>query len=665
MKNLVIVLIFFTSCILNAQKEISIDSIINYASRTYISKPDSAQYYLHKGIQSAENQNDNYYKSLFLTKLISQKTRIRDYDSAKFYFKKANNFILKNEVIKIYGDQHSEIAETYYYMEEMDSALYHFNKAGDLWAEKGDSLGVLIAKNNIANVYQIQGNYKEAIINMLEAVKNVDTTQYLYIKAELYLNISELYKEIDEIEKSIEFAEKSLAISIVNDPYPLDMVKAYVSLANHAIAKKEFNKADTYLVKADSIVVNRSLESENFRVIASKSSLLIAQNDFKNALKLIEETLVNIKDNKLSDFEVFSLKKNLAICYSELEQPDKAINVYKNILSNAKENKQLDNIATIYLAISEANEKTENYKAAIENHKQFTIYNDSVLGKEKQIAIKDAQIKYKTLEKEKQLTESELKVKQKNYFIYGSLGLALFLGLLGYLFYNQQKLKNSQLKKESELKNALIKIETQNKLQEQRLRISRDLHDNIGSQLTFIISSIDNLKFNMKDNPTTKRLSEISGFTTNTIFELRDTIWAMNKNDITFEDLQIRINNFIDQAVIASGNIDFSFIISDSINQSHNFTSMHGMNLYRIIQESVNNASKYAEASKISVSISEENSQYHIKIEDNGKGFDSEKVVYGNGLNNIKKRANDLNGDVEIHSVVDKGTSIIVKVSSL
>jgi len=67
------------------------------------------------------------------------------------------------------------------------------------------------------------------------------------------------------------------------------------------------------------------------------------------------------------------------------------------------------------------------------------------------------------------------------------------------MFYNQQKLRNSQLRKENELKTALAQIETQNRLQEQRLRISRDLHDNIGAQLTFIISSIDTLKLRFKD----------------------------------------------------------------------------------------------------------------------------------------------------------------------
>lgn len=73
--------------------------------------------------------------------------------------------------------------------------------------------------------------------------------------------------------------------------------------------------------------------------------------------------------------------------------------------------------------------------------------------------------------------------------------LTFIIKLIGFLVYNQQKLKNRQLHKENELRDALIQIETQNRLQEQRLRISRDLRDNIGAQLTFIISSIDNLKY--------------------------------------------------------------------------------------------------------------------------------------------------------------------------
>ena len=87
-------------------------------------------------------------------------------------------------------------------------------------------------------------------------------------------------------------------------------------------------------------------------------------------------------------------------------------------------------------------------------------------------------------------------------------------------------------------------------MQEQRLNISRDLHDNIGAQLTFIISSVDNIKyaFDITNEKLDSKLNNISSFAKDTIVELRDTIWAMNSNEISFEDLEIRINNYIEKA---------------------------------------------------------------------------------------------------------------------
>ncbi|MBV1922465.1 MAG: two-component sensor histidine kinase, partial [Flavobacteriaceae bacterium] len=183
----------------------------------------------------------------------------------------------------------------------------------------------------------------------------------------------------------------------------------------------------------------------------------------------------------------------------------------------------------------------------------------------------------------------------------------------------------------------------------------------IGSHLTFIISSLDSLKYKHKDFPAADSLTGISGFTKQTIYELRDTIWAMNKNDISFEDLQTRISNFINQAKIASNETTFSFTINDSVNKQHLFTSVEGMNVYRIIQEAVNNASKYANSTEISVTINETESHFNVIIKDNGNGFEIDKIKQGNGLSNIKKRAKDMNGLALISSEINKGTSINIE----
>lgn len=204
------------------------------------------------------------------------------------------------------------------------------------------------------------------------------------------------------------------------------------------------------------------------------------------------------------------------------------------------------------------------------------------------------------------------------------------------------------------------------KIYEQRLKISRDLHDNIGAQLTFIISSIENLQyaFNIKNKKVTSKLNGISVFTKETIYELRDTIWAMNKHGISLEDLQIRISNFIDKAHFASRTTQFNFHIDQSLSSGLQFSSVKGMNMYRIIQEAVNNAIKYAEATQVNVEINNVNDSIRFKITDNGKGFDKETIDLGNGLNNMKKRAEEIDAQIKIESQLGKGTQIIVKVET-
>jgi signal transduction histidine kinase len=226
------------------------------------------------------------------------------------------------------------------------------------------------------------------------------------------------------------------------------------------------------------------------------------------------------------------------------------------------------------------------------------------------------------------------------------------------------RLRNKQQKQEFELKTAIATIDTQNKLQEQRLSISRDLHDNIGAQLTFVISSIDTLKYAFKitDEKINQKLNSISTFTKETITELRDTIWAMNHSKIDLEEIQSRIANFVEKAKLAKENVDFEFVKDEGVPNSQ-FTSLQGMNIYRIIQEAVNNALKYADASRIEIHVSGNTESIHFTIQDNGKGFDQTIVDLGNGLKNMKKRADDIQAEFEVHS--EKGIETKIKLSIL
>jgi signal transduction histidine kinase len=156
-----------------------------------------------------------------------------------------------------------------------------------------------------------------------------------------------------------------------------------------------------------------------------------------------------------------------------------------------------------------------------------------------------------------------------------------------------------------------------------------------------------------------EKLSTISAFTKSTIIELRDTIWAMNHDEISFEDLRVRIHNFMEKAKEVKENISFAFDIDASL-KGITCTSVQGMNIYRTVQEAVNNSIKYADASQIRVKIQMIEEKVSIQISDNGKGFNLEEYELGNGIVNMKKRITDINGTLTIYSKIGQGTTITI-----
>ena len=222
----------------------------------------------------------------------------------------------------------------------------------------------------------------------------------------------------------------------------------------------------------------------------------------------------------------------------------------------------------------------------------------------------------------------------------------------------QQRLKNQQLQQESKLQAALAKIETQNKLQEQRELISRDLHDNIGAQLTFIISAIENLKFYQPiQEQLTHRFDQISNFTRQTITELRDTIWAMNSGEISWQELCNRVHAYTQKAEESSG-ISMEFDIGQSFPLEKTMPSSQSIQILRIIQESIQNSIKHSEASEVKILLEKNKEGISLQVSDNGKGFDLEKVIAGNGLYNLRKRAEELGAVLKINSTLGSGTKI-------
>ncbi|MBC7524863.1 MAG: tetratricopeptide repeat protein [Flavobacterium sp.] len=518
------------------------------------------------------------------------------------------------------------------------------------------SLGIADAYSNLGLVYYYKGNYD---LNTNFTLKSIRLYNQLNQKSKLAKAYSEYGYQLKKrnMKQANFYMTKGLRISeSLNDEKQLS-----ATYDNYGVLKEMENQLDSAYFYYSKALQLKEKNNDYYGIPFSLNNiglLKILQKKPLQAKPFLDKAYqlrLKIKDN-------VGIAENLNLYgkyYKSIQDTNQAILYFKKALAQSKAFEYDDLTQDNYQFLADLYEQNKDYFNALKNYKLQVICKDSI----NSVAIRTKQaaldVEFETEQKEKQILIQQTKIAEKNLWILSGFSLLVISVLVGFQFYNRQKLKTVQLEKEKVLRDALLKIETQSKLQAQRLQISRDLHDNIGAQLTFIISSIDNLKyaFDIQNPKLDSKLESISDFTKDTIVELRDTIWAMNNSEITFDELRSRILNFIEKAKAVKENIVFKFDVDASLTH-YKFTSVTAMNIYRIIQEAVNNSIKYANASQISVNAISAENQLNITVLDNGKGFDVDQAILGNGLNNIKKRADELGATIKITSEIEKGTQI-------
>lgn len=555
------------------------------------------------------------------------------------------------------------IANTFQYKSQLDSSLVYHEQALKLRRKLKDSLGMADSYNNIGIVYDTKGQFHEALDSYFKALYYYDKKGDLAKMAMTFTNIGIIYKFQKEYLKALEYYQKANVLyRKINDDFGITVSSG--NLGSVLINFKRYEESLQY-----SEIAKKGYKKLGYdRYIAFPvSNIAVVYDSLHRFIEANSNYLESIKghENYQNWYEVANICNAYANCLNKQKKHRESILISQKAIEAAKKSDAYFLEVSAFENLAKANSGLGNFSEAYKYSQLFNHGKDSLFVSEKTKAIFELETKYQTEKKEKLLLKKEAEARQRNIWLIILLILALSAILIGYLIYRQQKLKNKQQEQEFQLKSAIAQIETQNKLQDQRLSISRDLHDNIGAQLTFIISSVDNIKyaFDLENTKLDTKLESISNFTKSTIVELRDTIWAMNSNEISFEDLRLRIFNLIEKAKMAKEDIDFKFHIDEN-STKQKFSSIKGMNIYRTIQEAVNNSIKYANAQTISVRVKSDDDKIKIVISDDGIGFDAETTSPGNGLRNMKKRLNDIGGQFSVESQPGKGTTVTILVNN-
>lgn len=211
------------------------------------------------------------------------------------------------------------------------------------------------------------------------------------------------------------------------------------------------------------------------------------------------------------------------------------------------------------------------------------------------------------------------------------------------------------------LRKQIREMEVKNKLRDERERISRDLHDHVGSQLANIIAGL-NLAVKFRENGNSDKTGELmlslKEDAANTIGELRETIWALQKDEIELQEFSKHLEIFFSRQTAVRESMNLTVDLQ-ATEPGLKLSATQALHLFRIVQESVQNSLKYSGADRLTVSIAAKKGEVRLMVKDNGV-FRTESAGYntGHGMGNMKKRAAELNGRIAVDTV--EGTSVTV-----
>ena len=193
-----------------------------------------------------------------------------------------------------------------------------------------------------------------------------------------------------------------------------------------------------------------------------------------------------------------------------------------------------------------------------------------------------------------------------------------------------------------------------------RNNISTGLHDDIGSTLSSI-SILSNMALNEKsDVQMMEMIKGIKENSTSLLEKMDDIVWSINPNNDALENLIVRFRRFA-SVLLEAKNIEYTIEVSPAIKKLK-ISMSYRQHIYLILKETINNLIKYSNCTRVYIGVLYENNCLDITVQDNGDGFDTETVEYGNGIMNMKQRAKYMNAVVKIDTAPGAGTKISIQV---
>jgi signal transduction histidine kinase len=659
---------FFCGCTQkNTQSKIALDpkdSLSTYLSlaNNFDLPPQQREEYIQKAFQIITLQeNDSLYR-INLFKIANRYYNIENWKEYKRMVRLVlNKSEMKQDAFSM-AKGNNYLGDYYDSQGIPDSSFLYYDKAEKMYVELNDDYNLaktIIKKANIQfNQSDLLGSEKAAS-KVLKIIKNKNHSDVLY---DAYNLLGLIYNELEDYNNAMVYHNRALASiddELMKSFYQPEAT-SYNNIGYLFLKRDRYKQAKNYFQKG--------LKQKNIYRDKPYIYAMLLNNLAYSKFKLHEK-------EGLPDlfFQSLKIRDSLQLTTGVIASK---INLSEYFISNN------DTVQAVQFARQafELSQKTNNYRNILISLKQLSIIepqnaaiyanqyievSEKLQKSDRKIGNKFSRIEFETEEvKEK---NSNLTTKNRN-LLYALLSFTVF-GLLLYVVKTQKNknkvlvYKQRQQKANEDIYNLMISqqstIET-GRVKEKK-RVAQELHDGVLGRMFGLRINLDSLnKFD--DTIAVEKRN-------NYLLELKNIEQDIREisHDLSREKSEL-INNFVailndlfeDQKKTFESKLNLSIDPAIKWDLMSNSTKI---NLYRIIQECLQNINKYANADTITIKFKKAENNLVLEIIDDGIGFNVNRSKKGIGLQNIRSRAHECNGAVEINSKMGEGTVIAVKIA--
>lgn len=486
---------------------------------------------------------------------------------------------------------------------------------------------------NQGSIYDALGIKDSAITNYLFSIALFDSINDQINVAYLQINVGLSFKSLGQLDKARKYYFSALSLLREEDD-PFGIATVSTNLASVFIENEEIDSALSYAQIGEDGYRQLGYELYTVFPITTKANALIKKQEYSEALKSVNMAIPLAEQNEMNEelVELYTAKVKILL---NLEQLNEAKVFAEKALETSRKTRSLEDMRDAYQINYLVHKKTGNTEDALDSYEKYASYKDSVEQRERVGLVNDLETKYRTAQKERQIAEQKLDISTKEATITGQRsriililimsGVVILLGL--FIFFRARQLQERKMQaalvheKEKGLEAIISATE------EERKRISKDLHDGIGQKLTALRLGLLNLQPKMQDSVAQKEIVEISEEFTKSAEEVRQISHQMMPRALMEDGLVQAIEDLL-QSTFRFTDIDYKF---DYHEVNKRYPERLEVSLYRIVQELLNNALKHSEASEMQVQLMELNQKLILIVEDNGKGMATTKLS-GHGL---------------------------------